>query len=504
MEDVGELKKNVVVSDKFDTMAFEEMVQTADKLSTTIAEITKKIVTADGLASDIFNTLYKYVIRWNNEEIVRPEYRFNRPFVEKGMETKEYQQLRALTRLKPVESALATTAILNTLMKEIEENPELQDYIKQIQTTHDLSKKLQSLQLQLDGYNVAYQSAKTQRQKTKLQQKIDKIKNQIDNINSQINQQLQQQPAPSIRHAISTAMKKAVDNLNDFAEMSEVCWGLGKGKVQELTPEQKLRIAELLIKNEKVQKLAKLLGRYKRLAICKWKNKITKQPTELHDVVCGNDFQFMIPSEAVYLLNPYTEVIFYKKIIERELLQYKLQGKERLAKGDIIVCVDNSGSMEGEKEIWSKAVAISLLQIAMKEKRNLVVIHFGGPNDTLKIIEIDKNDDNTTKLNKIIEVATYFLGGGTDFEKPLRTAIQKIEQGYNKADIVFITDGECDVSDGFIDEFKGIKEKYHAKMISVVINGRSDTLEKISDRVITLRDIIKDGDDTAGEIFSFI
>lgn len=47
--------------------------------------------------------------------------------------------------------------------------------------------------------------------------------------------------------------------------------------------------------------------------------------------------------------------------------------------------------------------------------------------------------------------AECFLSGGTDFETPLSEAVRLMEQEhFENADVVFITDGECAVSEEYL------------------------------------------------------
>ena len=46
--------------------------------------------------------------------------------------------------------------------------------------------------------------------------------------------------------------------------------------------------------------------------------------------------------------------------------------------GDIICCLDESSSTEGEAAAWGKAVAMTLLEIAAESRRRFALIHFAG------------------------------------------------------------------------------------------------------------------------------
>lgn len=502
-----EKTKNCIWSDKYDQMQYEEVFGKAKKLAETVKGGQERLRTIDGLASDIFSSLYKYVVRENPDDRVLPEYLGNRPFVKKGMETSEYQRLRAVTRLQPAESALATQTILSMLLKEIEEDKEMQQYAQQINQQFQTFSQIQSLQNQIEGLTLSMQSATDTVQKQQIQQKIQQLTQKTQQLQQQLQRQQIQPPTPQkFRQVMTKAMKQASDEVENFSDFI-TGWGTGAGSPQELPVEEKFKIAEMLIKNPKLKRLSEIVGRFKRLALSKWKNKIKKEPSEVYDVCQGDDLTYILPNELLLLTEPETKTLFYKRYVEKQLLQYDLEAKERSGKGAIICCIDNSGSMAGDREIWSKAVSLALLEIAVKEKRDFYVIHFGDRDDPLKEIFISKTEkDARQRLQKVIEIASYFLGGGTDFEKPLTRALQVINENKDlkKADIVFISDGDCEVSKEFEIEFRKTKKEMDFKMVSVIIAGRSDTLDKLSNQCVQVADIARDGEDVAGTVFSFI
>jgi len=51
-------------------------------------------------------------------------------------------------------------------------------------------------------------------------------------------------------------------------------------------------------------------------------------------------------------------------------------------------------------------------------------------------------------------MVTAYLSGGTDFEKPLTWALEKIkEPAFKQADVVVVTDGDSAVGDDFLKEY---------------------------------------------------
>lgn len=49
-----------------------------------------------------------------------------------------------------------------------------------------------------------------------------------------------------------------------------------------------------------------------------------------------------------------------------------------------------------------------------------------------------------------MNAAETFLDGGTDFERPLDEAIQLMDTGFENADIVFLTDGLCELPEDYL------------------------------------------------------
>ncbi|WP_232210823.1 hypothetical protein [Methanothermococcus okinawensis] len=83
------------------------------------------------------------------------------------------------------------------------------------------------------------------------------------------------------------------------------------------------------------------------------------------------------------------------------MLNYEVLNHED--KKDFIVCLDLSGSMRGTKEIWAKAIALSLLEIQLRDKKRFICILF---DDNIREIGIfDKKHVQKILSNLLL----YFL-----------------------------------------------------------------------------------------------
>ena len=117
--------------------------------------------------------------------------------------------------------------------------------------------------------------------------------------------------------------------------------------------------------------------------------------------------------------------------------------------GHIICCLDESASTIGESAAWGKAVAMTLLEIAASSKRRFALIHFAGSGSFQTDVFVPGKHSAEDKLR----AAETFLNGGTDYETPLRQALALMKNdGFENADMVFLTDGECALSEQFLAE----------------------------------------------------
>jgi uncharacterized protein with von Willebrand factor type A (vWA) domain len=196
------------------------------------------------------------------------------------------------------------------------------------------------------------------------------------------------------------------------------------------------------------------------------------------------------------LHHPILRKDFHRRFLDQELIQYSLRGVEEKGKGPMVVCLDGSSSMAGDKEIWSKAVTLTLLEIARRQRRLFRSICFSSAEMPLQILDLNPRGHYDVQMKTVMDLAEYFPGGGTDFQRPLDAALECLGQvKYKKSDIIFITDGECQVSPEWAEEFRRQKEKLGFSLYSILIDvGPSSlgTLKEFSDRITTIKQLTGD------------
>lgn len=164
-------------------------------------------------------------------------------------------------------------------------------------------------------------------------------------------------------------------------------------------------------------------------------------------------------------------------------MQYELSGTESLTKGPVIVLVDESGSMQGNgKQEWSKAVALALLTLATQQKRTCFLAGFD-----VSIRHEHLFRPQTMTVDDVCQALTAACSGGTDFNVPLRRALQVLhaEPAMNQADIVIVTDGEATIDDDVLVAIGTAQEKANVHLYGVLI-GRGASGKSLKPVATTL------------------
>src|SRR5437879_1488669 len=116
------ISRSAIVHDPFDKEAFEEILPKAAGLRLLLNESDLPLV--NELAFDLFCSLYKYFAKLRSAAEITPEAQGNRDLLGRALDLREHEKLRAFTRLKPAETALATELVLDALLQDIARGPQ--------------------------------------------------------------------------------------------------------------------------------------------------------------------------------------------------------------------------------------------------------------------------------------------------------------------------------------------------------------------------------------------
>jgi uncharacterized protein with von Willebrand factor type A (vWA) domain len=136
-------------------------------------------------------------------------------------------------------------------------------------------------------------------------------------------------------------------------------------------------------------------------------------------------------------------------------------------------------------------VSLTLMDIARRQRRLFRAVLFSSGPENLRVIDLNSRRRYQPELPKVIEMAEYFPGGGTDFQTPIDAAVALIEdKKLKRGDIVVITDGECAVAPEWLEKLRERKDELKFSIFAVLVDvGSSElsTLSQFSDQVTTVK-----------------
>lgn len=289
----------------------------------------------------------------------------------------------------------------------------------------------------------------------------------------------------NLRKMLRSSVRAAGDKLEEVAgwlELAGVSWGNEPGQIRLVGTKEKLALASKIANNPQLKRIAKLAGRLREMSQRKRRSKSKNVYGEINSIELGNDIRRLLPSEMQKLAEPDLFPLFARGYWDKSLLQYQFKGKEKQNRGPVVVCLDSSGSMEGDADDWAKAVTSVLLQNALSDLRHFRVIHF----DT-KVRRVDDfAPQNLSWERQLNSLLSFYSGGGTNWEKALDKAIECVEKHkmYPKADIILITDGCCAFKSDFRAKLAEKKQKLGFSLYGVLIgNSAPDSLQQACDRL---------------------
>jgi uncharacterized protein with von Willebrand factor type A (vWA) domain len=316
----------------------------------------------------------------------------------------------------------------------------------------------------------------------------------------QVAERLREMPARA-RDALPAAAAGLARQLKEAGDET-ARWGTGLGASGRSSPGRQIELGRRLATNPKLRKVAALVGRMREQALALRRRPFERASEEIFEVRLGMDLERLLPPELLALHHPVLRRDFARRLVEGRLLSYALRGADERGRGPMVVCLDGSGSMAGDKEVWSKAVALTLLEIARRQRRLFRFICFSSAETPLFTLDLNPRDRHEVSEDRALDLAEYFPGGGTDFETPLSAALDCLGSArYRRGDIVLITDGECQVSPEWLASFKKEKKRLGFSLFSVLIDVGPSTVEvlrTLSDRVTAVSTL---ADDAARDLF---
>ncbi len=485
-----------VLSDGFDRAAFEESLRRDRSLAEAKARADRLLPHGEALLCDLFCALFKLNVVLHPADVLPGSVQLNRRLVESVLDSDAFSDLRARTQLRRAEASSATVVLadraLNALTKEYRVDAAA---LAEADSAAQDEARLADLESQRELLDElpedAFDDDAKQDLEDSLDSEIEELRGQVDS--AQTNQsKLAEGLTNELDASIHVKLNQLPERLDDVASQLRNLGLNADGGAQ-----RSLELGERLLRSKKLQLLARLVGAFREVALEARRKRVARSPQEVHSIRMGRQLDHLLPSELLGLSRsrPLLHREFIRRFAEGELLQYELQGPA--SRGPMVVCVDGSGSMHGSKEIWAKAVGLTLMEIARRERRRCLAIVFSSRHEMFEVELLGApsrtGGRNLVAEREVLEFAEYFPGGGTDFEGPLTRAVESVSEGnYRRGDIVFITDGEATVSPALLERINEERRRHRFRIRGILVDtghSRSTTLESFCDELDKVSDI---------------
>jgi uncharacterized protein with von Willebrand factor type A (vWA) domain len=297
------------------------------------------------------------------------------------------------------------------------------------------------------------------------------------------------------------ARKAVKDAIDDIKDTKGFMAGIGDefNQGESGSGEDRTEMINELRNNKNLQEILKRAGRL--YAMMSSLPSPTKEArTEIVDIEFGRDLSRLMNQPKAYLSSPETEDLFYSKFVDQSLDLKRLSGKEPLGRGNLILLVDESGSMDGARNDLARALTCAILIMASKEKRSVSIVGFNNGVTTIHSLKkgekrgirempypsrADDQKREMTKLKMLSELAGKKAGGGTSFDAPFNCGLN-MNHDATRSDFIVITDGYASLSENTIQKVQKARDKGMRVWIMLMGCTATPAVEAVSDIVIDI------------------
>jgi uncharacterized protein with von Willebrand factor type A (vWA) domain len=256
--------------------------------------------------------------------------------------------------------------------------------------------------------------------------------------------------------------------------------GLGPGAPGSTDPRAIATLYRRVRSSPTLRAICAQAGRFRRLAQSKQRQKATHGLDDVVGVELGGDLGRLLPGELARLVLPECELDTLRRLAERQAMQRLYRATEPAGQGPILVTVDESGSMAGEKAHTAKALALALAWIARQQRRWCgLVAYSGDTGERCLALRPGRWDEGA-----VMDWIEPFLGGGSDLDVPVRELpriYQDLRAPAGRTDVICITDAVCHIPPQHRASFLAWKQAARARLITLVIGSEPGDLVAISD-----------------------
>ena len=492
----GAGQHRVLKSTRLEDMVYQDLRRDDPGLDALESSGVEKLSTFPALSRDIYQSFYSLNVKKNEPDTLsETAKRFNGPILEEVMRGEDYPAIKAACEGRQLPAYEAAGEFisqvaenLDSLMEQAGGKKKALDTLERLEQKRD--KSMEQLRQLLEQLERSGPDPQLEKQALSAANRAQSQVNQAEAVGRMVqNNALKNKDG--IAALIAQAGKAAAQKAESTAS-ALMAWGDGPDSGDPKKMEADRELMKRVCRSKVLMETARYLGRLKEMIHAKRKNGYAYGRGEKYSVELGGDINRALGSEFAMLAAPETLPLFLRKLQRKGMKQY--QRREPICKGsgDIICMLDESGSTE-DAAPWCKAVALALLDIAIQGKRRFAMIHFSSAGrfqtDLFLPGEFDRED--------VLKAAETFLDGNTDYKTPLQEALRLMEEeGFENADMVFVTDGACALPGDFLDHLKEEQARRGFSITGVLLDraaaGFSFSLEPFCTEILRTSELTQE------------
>lgn len=438
----------------------------------------------DLIAFDTFNTMYQHHPRMSgmgNE--------LHRDIVRRVMDSPKYPELHELSVADGVNSVMGTQVILGAVLDSVSEEMksaarEADEAQKRAEDSKNYAEALVDSDESADDEDIAAANSAAEmaaQQAAAAQSKLVR---------------LVAENGKEISKAVAVGMEKATTSAK---AMKVLCDTFGEGTVDPGTGNisERIEIANRIAKSgggASFRQFLELLGRLIRSSREAEVTKTRHNSGAIVDVTLGDDLSSALDMDVLEFVDPDLHNLSLLKIHDGSLMEYECESQMPKNRGDIILLVDESGSMSGQRDAESKAFVLAAVSLGIRQKRNVRVMMFQHT-VTAEYSFGSKKSGNVSTAQQLVELRKMVSrgsGGGTSFDAPLNRAIDTATASErDEADVLLITDGACKVDRKTIDRVRSMQSTRGMRFFGLCVGGAgyTDSLKEFANHVWVMNNL---------------
>lgn len=461
---------------RLDEMMFSRVADSAPILPESVRFVQGQLGTgkseARSIAFDAFGAVYRFDPKESG--MGSP---LNRDVLSRVMKDARYNELHQMTVGDEVASALASVALTKTVAENIPD--EVKKKAREEQEARDEANdaKVYADELAEDNDATAEQIFEARRAAEKKRAVADQA---AKNLSVAI-----RDGGEKMTRAVGIATAQACEEAETSKQVAEA---FGTGSFDPsggMDAAARFALAKTVQKSGPAFKaMLKIIGKLVQERAEKQSRKFSSDHGDIAEVGQGSDVDRLLDEELA-ALSDRADTLALARFADGDMMQVEVDSRETAVKGDVIILLDESGSMAAAvgkgpttREAEAKGITIAIAHAMLKERRSVKVLFFQSEvTHTIDITPSDvsrKENGMSVASRKLSEIATRALGGGTMFDAPLTKAMDVLASGSMKgADVMMITDGVSTVSDKVVERITGIRKTHGVTFYGMGIGPES-------------------------------